>query len=392
MPWQEVSVMDRRREFVRLALQEGVNRRELCRRFGISPDVGYKWLARWKGGDRGLADRSRRPRTSPKLTTAAIEAEILTIRDRHPAWGARKIAHCLERDGFTVPALSTVHQILSRNGRVLPRDQASPGAHPRRFEKEAPNLLWQMDFKGNVAMTNGAKCHPLTMVDDHSRYVVCLQACANEQRATVQDHLTSTFRRYGLPDALYTDNGTPWGDTSGTRWTGLKVWLLKLGVWVVHARPYHPQARGKNERFHRTLKAEVFDMRRFRNLAEVQRSFDIWRGVYNLERPHQALGMDVPASRYRPSSRPMPDRLPKLEYDCGEIIRTVSSTRHYISFKGRQWKVPQAFACERLAIRPLDRDGRYGIYFGSWQVAAIDLTTGESVSDVSEQVSAMSPG
>ena len=133
MPWQEVSVMDRRREFVRLALQEGVNRRELCRRFGISPDVGYKWLARWKGGDRGLADRSRRPRTSPKLTTAAIEAVILTIRDRHPAWGARKIAHCLERDGFTVPALSTVHQILSRNGRVLPRDQASfePEAHAR---------------------------------------------------------------------------------------------------------------------------------------------------------------------------------------------------------------------------------------------------------------------
>jgi transposase InsO family protein len=392
MPWQEVSAMDQRREFVRLALQEGANRRELCRRFAISADVGYKWLARWKGGDHELAELSRRPRNSPKLTEASIEADILTMRDRHPAWGARKIAHCLERDGLKVPALSTVHQILRRNGRVLARDKAAPSPHPHRFEKEAPNLLWQMDFKGNVAMANGAKCHPLTVVDDHSRYVLCLKACANEQRTTVQDHLTSTFRRYGLPDALYTDNGSPWGDTAGAQWTGLRVWLLKLGVWVVHARPYHPQARGKNERFHRTLKAEVFAMRRFRNLLEVQRTFDVWRSIYNLERPHQALGMDVPANRYRPSSRSMPDHIPKVEYDNGEITRIVSSTRHYVAFKGHQWKVPQAFASERLAIRPLDSDGHYGIYFGSWKLAEIDLTTGKCVSDVSEQVSAMSPG
>ena len=195
-----------------------------------------------------------------------------------------------------------------------------------------------------------------------------------------------------VPDCFYTDNGSPWGDTSGVRWTGLKVWLLKLGVRVVHARPCHPQARGKNERFHRTLKDEVFAMRRFRNLPEVQRALDAWRTVYNLERPHEALGMDVPANRYRPSSRTMPDRLPRVEYDSGEIVRTVSSTRHYISFKGQMWKVPQAFARERLAIRALNRDGQYGIFFASWQVASIDLTAGQSVSDVSEQVSAMSPG
>ena len=124
---------------------------------------------------------------------------------------------------------------------------------------------------------------------------LCLKACANEQRLTVQDHLTATFRRYGLPEAFYTDNGSPWGDTSGVRWTGLKVWLLKLGVRLVHARPCHPQGRGKNERFHRTLKAEVFAMRRFRTLPEVQRALDAWRMVYNLERPHQGLDMDVPA-------------------------------------------------------------------------------------------------
>jgi transposase InsO family protein len=390
MPWNEVSVMDQRREFVRLALQEGTNRRELCRRFGISADVGYKWLARWKAGDHELADRSRRPHAMPLQSEPAIEVQVLAVRDRHPAWGARKIAHRLKRDGLTVPATSTVHQILSRNGRIQLADKAPPNPG-HRFEKEAPNLLWQMDFKGHMPLANGTSCHPLTIVDDHSRYVTCLQACANEQRLTVQEHLTASFRRYGLPDAFYTDNGSPWGDTSGIRWTGLKVWLLKLGVRVVHARPRHPQARGKNERFHRTLKAEVFAMRRFRNLPDVQRALDTWRMIYNLERPHEGLDMGVPADRFRPSLRAMPAQLPQVQYDSNEIVRTVSSTRSYISFKGRMWRVPQAFTGERLAIRPLDRDGHYGIYFASWQVASIDLTAGQPVSDVSEQVSAMSP-
>lgn len=391
MPWNEVSVMDQRREFVRLALQEGTNRRELCRRFGISPDVGYKWLARWKAGDRELVDRSRRPHMMPRHSEAVTEARVLAVRDRHPAWGARKIAHWLKRNGLPVPAPSTVHQILCRNGRIEPSENAPPPNPGHRFEKEAPNLLWQMDFKGHMPLSNGTNCHPLTVVDDHSRYVLCLKACANEQRFTVQDHLTVTFRRYGLPEAFYTDNGSPWGDTSGIHWTGLKVWMLKLGIRVVHARPRHPQARGKNERFHRTLKAEVFAMRRFRNLPDVQRAFDAWRTIYNLERPHQGLGMGVPADRFRPSSRAMPARLPEVEYDSNEIVRTVSSTRHYISFKGQMWKVPQAFAGERLAIRPLDRDGHYGIFFASWQVASIDLTAGQGVSDVSEQMSVMSP-
>ena len=248
------------------------------------------------------------------------------------------------------------------------------------------------DFKGHRALVDGTRCHPLTIVDDHSRYALCLQACANEQRPVVQEHLTATFRRYGLPEAFYTDNGSPWGDTSGVHWTGLKVWLLKLGIRVIHARPCHPQARGKNERFHRSMDAEVFAMRRFRTLSEAQRAFDDWRMIYNHERPHQGLDMLVPADRFRPSSRTMPEQIPKIEYDSNETVRRASPTRAYISFKGQLWKVPQAFARELLAVRPLDRDGHYGIFFASWQVASIDLTDGKSVSDVSEQVSAMSPG
>jgi putative transposase len=391
MPWSEVSIVEQRREFVRLAMQEGVNRRELCRRFGIHPDTGYKWLGRWAAGERELSDRSRRPHASPGRTQAVTEERLLAVRDAHPVWGARKIARCLERDGHLSPALSTVHEILRRHGRVEAAAGKSAQAF-QRFEKPAPNLLWQMDFKGWVALANGVRCHPLTMVDDHSRYSLCLKACDNQQSSTVQGHLDTTFRRYGLPDAMFVDNGTPWGDSSGARWTRLGVWLLKLGVELLHSRPYHPQSRGKNERFHRTLKDEVLAFKRLRDLAEAQRVFDDWRAIYNLERPHQALCQEVPANRYRPSARSMPDRLPAVDYDEHEIVRTVPATKDYIRFKGGLWKVPQAFRGERLAIRPRTIDGHYGIFFGAHQIATIDLTHKQSVGDVSEQVSAMSQG
>jgi transposase InsO family protein len=389
MPWREVSIVEQRREFVELAMQEGVNRRQLCRRFGIHPDTGYKWLGRWLA-DEELSDRSRRPHSSPSQTAASIEQSILAVRDANPAWGARKIAACLRREGLACPAESTVHEILQRNGRIV----APPGgavAH-QRFEKPAPNLLWQMDFKGHVAMSGGGRCHPLTVVDDHSRYALALEACANEQEATVRERLVPTFRRYGLPDAVFVDNGNPWGDASGQHWTRFGVWLLKLGVVVLHSRPYHPQSRGKNERFHRTMKAEVFAFQQFRDLADAQRAFDRWRMVYNHDRPHQALGQQVPSSRYRPSSRAMPDPLPQVEYDQHEIVRTVSTTKAYVQFKGRLWNVPQAFCGERLAIRPLTTDGWYGVFFAAHQIATIDLTTDQCVGHVPEQVSVMSPG
>jgi transposase InsO family protein len=388
MPWREVSVMDARREFVALAMMEGANRRELCRRFGIQPNTGYKWLKRW--ASEGLADRSRRPHRSPRRSDAALEGHIVALRAEHPAWGARKLARCREREGLACPSPSTVHAILRRHGCIVP-PEGGPAAH-QRFEKPAPNLLWQMDFKGHVSLGNGTRCHPLTIVDDHSRYAIGLEACGDERESTVRSRLERVFRCYGLPEAFFVDNGAPWGDASGQRWTKFGVWLLKLGVGVLHSRPYHPQSRGKNERFHRTLKAEVFAFERFRDLTEAQRAFDRWRVVYNSDRPHQALDQNVPASRYRPSQRTMPARLPSVEYDTGEIVRTVGTTKAYISFKGRLWKVPQAFCGERLAIRPRATDGQYGVFFGVHQIAEIDLATNKSVHHVSEQVSTMSPG
>ena len=390
MPWNEVSVVDQRREFVRLASVEGANRRELCRRFGISAETGYKWLQRFDAGEAGLADRSRRPLTSPKRSTANVEAAVLAIRDAHPAWGARKITARLVQTMFEVPACSTVHAILVRHGRIVPL----PGG-PRatlRFEKEAPNLLWQMDFKGSVPMGNGQRLHPLTVVDDHSRFALCLAAGVSQTNAAVQARLTPVFQRYGLPQAMFVDNGTPWGDSSGACWTRFGVWLLKLGIDVIHSRPYHPQSRGKIERFHRSLNAEVLALRLLRDLDDAQAAFDAWRSVYNFERPHEALAFATPARHYHISQRAMPEHLPEPEYEHGEVVRKISKTDTRIAFKGRFWRVPQAFGGERLAIRPLNTDGLYGVYFASHHVATIDLTKPKTVNYVSEQVSTMFPG
>src|SRR4051794_4182370 len=219
MPWREGSVVDQRREFVRLAMQEGANRRELCRRFGIHPDTGYKWLGRWQA-DQDVADRTRRPHSSPQRTDDAIEQHVLAVRAAHPAWGARKIVRCLQREGQSCPVVSTVHEILRRSGRIKPAVGGAVAS--QRFEMPAPNLLWQMDFKGWVRLGNGAQCHPLTVVDDHSRYDLCLQACADQRGDTVRGCLELTFRRYGLPEAFFVDNGTPWGDPSANVGHGLR--------------------------------------------------------------------------------------------------------------------------------------------------------------------------
>lgn len=371
MPWREVLLMDQRKEFIRLFQQPDVNRRELCRRFQISPKTAYKWLARATAGETGWArDQPRRPHVSPARSSVAIEAAVLEIRDTHPTWGARKIRWRLRHRQKDVPAASTVHAILVRHERVP--SPAQPAQYTR-FEHPAPNDVWQMDFKGRFPLGDRQICHPLTTVDDHSRYALCLQACTNEQSETVQQHLERTFRHYGLPNAFLVDNGVPWGTCSEVRWTKLRVWLLKLGIDVIYARPYHPQTKGKNERFHRTLKTEVLSMTTFRTMRDLQKAFDRWRHVYNTERPHQSLDYDVPANRYRPSSRSLPSKLPEPEYEEGTIVRRASQLKANLRFGKQRWRVPEAFRGELLAIRPLAMDGKFGIFFGAHQIKSIDL-------------------
>jgi transposase InsO family protein len=370
MGWREVSVAEQRREFVMLASLAGANISMLCEQFGISRQTGHVWLRRFAAGEWEFEDRSRRPLHSPSRLAGDLEAKILSVRDAHPAWGARKIAAVLGREGITPPAASTVHAVLSRHGRIAPD---SPGRAYGTFERAAPNALWQMDFKGRVRLAGGAWLHPLTVIDDHSRFAVGLAACANQQTQTVQARLEATFRHHGLPEAIYVDNGSPWGGGRPGQWTPLRLWLLRLGIETIHSKPYHPQGRGKNERFHRSLAAEVLSLTPLAGFDEAQAAFDHWRHVYNRERPHQALDFATPAERYRLSKRAWPAKLQEPIYAPGEIVRRVSTTKAYVSFRNRFWKVPEAFLGETLAIRPRLPDGRYAICFGAHEIAAINL-------------------
>lgn len=373
MPWKEWSLMLLRREFVELAIQSEANVKQLCDRFGISRKTGYKWLERYREAkESGLQDRSRRPRHAPERSSVEVEDSVLAVRDANPAWGARKIRTRLEAlSGGDVPAGSTIHAILRRHGRVNLSESSKHQAW-QRFEREAPNQLWQMDFKGHFALGNGQRCHPLGMVDDHSRFALCLQACRNEQGETVQQQLTVTFRRYGLPEAMLMDNGAPWGSDRDHLHTVLTVWLLRLGVGVRHGRPWHPETQGKQERFHRSLKAEVLAGSVFGDFAKVQTRFDQWRQVYNHERPHQALGMAVPASRYQVSPRTFPEVLPGIEYSPGDIVRKVQDQGR-ISFHNRDFRVGTAFRGYPVAVRPTLQEGVFTVHFCSHQIAEIQL-------------------
>jgi len=375
MPWTERDRMSLRTEFVLLDRKSGLSFAELCRRFGISRKTGYKWRDRFnEDGVSGLADRSRRPDRSPHQTSRVMEEAVLRVRQRHPTWGGRKIRAVLLRQGYLpVPSASTITAILHRHGKIDPAESIKR-VPMQRFERPHPNDLWQMDFKGDFGLGCGGRCHPLTVLDDHSRYSIGLRACGNQRYGTVRDELFQLFRLHGLPRMMLMDNGTPWGvaHSPGVCFTRLTAWLLRLDVQVIHGRPYHPQTQGKEERFHRTLKEELLRDRWYGTRAEAQRDFDPWRRMYNYERPHEALDMAVPADRYRPSERAMPAKTPPLLYGPGVEVRSVNPSGQ-VRFQGKTMKVSEAFAGNRIGLRPTETDGVYCILWGRYPVGEADM-------------------
>lgn len=384
MPWKVQSPMSIRQEFIVFASQADANIAALCRRYGVARKTAYKWLARFRAagssGDAAvaaLADRSRRPTSSPTRTANDVEQLVVSLRQQHPAWGARKLKRRLADQGHVgLPARSTINGILGRHGLIDPATSQQHAPH-QRFQRERPNELWQIDFKGHFATSAGGRCHPLTALDDCSRFNVLLRACDNERLETVQAALTDTMRRYGMPEAILADNGPPWGDGGGGQdggnWTALGLWLIRRGVRVLHGRPYHPQTQGKEERFHRTLKAEAIGSRCFRDTAECQQVFDAWREVYNLQRPHEALGLATPATRYMPATtRPFVETPPPIEYGPTDQVRKVCAAGR-ICFKGGDYRIGKAFIGERVALRPTTTDGLMEIYYSHQRVAEIDL-------------------
>ena len=372
MPWREVTPVSERSEFVTFAGREEAKMSALCRHYSISRKTGYKWLRRLQAeGGAGLQDRSRRPRRSPLRTPPNVEALICQLRSQHPAWGGRKLHHALRADGVPhPPAPSTITAILERTGLLVAERRRQRDW--QRFEELRPNDLWQMDFKGHFATSEG-RCHPFTLLDDHSRFNLSLVACADERAETVHQQLTRTFQRYGLPRRMLMDNGSPWGSDATHPHTRLTAWLIRLGITVLHGRPYHPQTQGKEERFHRTLTAEVLVRQpSWSGLHEVQRAFDAWRDVYNLRRPHEAIGHCPPAARYEPSQRSLPDQLLPIAYGPGDHVRKVQD-KGRISFKGHEFLVSRAFIGEPVALRVV-ADGVWDVYYCHQRIRQLDLT------------------
>jgi transposase InsO family protein len=379
MAWKECDCVSLRREFVSLGAVEGANLALLCRRFGISRRTGHKWLARFREeGEAGLADRSRRPHRFRSPTPAAMEQQVLAVRQEHPQWGGRKIAARLEHLAVeAIPAASTITAILRRHGEIAAEESAKRKALIR-FERPEPNDLWQMDFKGEFRLSNGQWCHPLTVLDDHSRYSLVLEACGNQRRGTVQQHLVGVFRRYGLPRNMLMDNGPPWG--TPCRLGGpsiLTVWLMDLDVAVLHGRPYHPQTQGKEERFHRTLKLEVLQGRTFDNHFHMQQRFAQWRESYNHERPHEALALQVPASCYRASPREYREQVQPFEYDPTFLLRQVTAEGRLV-FRGREHRVGKAFARRAVGLRNTGQDGQWAVYYRTFRIGAIEERGGKA--------------
>jgi transposase InsO family protein len=376
MPWDAKDTMTLREDFVREAAAQAVPFSQLCREYTITRQTGYKWLARYRTeGSEGLAERSRRPHDSPTRSAQHIEARVLELRHAY-GWGGRKIARRLRDLGETqIPAPATITEILRRHG-LIDEQASRQRQHWQRFEHAHPNSLWQMDFKGDFPTLESGRCAPLTVIDDHSRYNIVLSACSRMTTQVVQQALEQAFHSYGLPSRINTDNGAPWGSPSAPgQLTELAVWLIRLGIQVSYSRPYHPQTNGKDERFHRSLKAEVLARQTFSTHAQVQQALDCWRQVYNTERPHEALEMAVPITRYACSLRRMPERLPEPEYGGSDEVLLVNSNG-VVRFRGEKVKLSIALRGLHVAARPSElEDGVIEFWFAQHRVEKLDLKT-----------------
>lgn len=377
MGWKESDSVSERLEFCRLCEGGSVSMAELCRRFNVSRKTGYKWFSRWQqGGKESLVDLSRKPHSSPGKSSDTIESEVVKLRREHPRWGGRKLKQVLETRGVSgVPSPSSITRILHRHGLIDPAE--SKKHQPwKRFEMDAPNDIWQIDFKGDFALAGGGRCYPLTLLDDCSRYSLGVFACGNQRGVTVKQHFRNVFQRHGIPLAIYVDNGNPWGTSrERTRHSRVSAWLMRQDIEVIHGRPYHPQGRGKIERFHRTLKLEVLQDRQLVDLQEAQSAFDPWRNCYNHERPHEALDMAVPASIYKASVRRFEEASEPFQYSKSLKVRHTNRTGQF-SFENKTYRIGDAFTEQPIGMSPTTTDGLWDVFYCRFRIAQLNQKTG----------------
>jgi transposase InsO family protein len=374
MPWQESSVVEERLRFVVIASRKEQRFSDLCREFGISRQTGYTWLRRYAaGGSSHMVDRSRRPVHSPNRTVAEVEQAVVELRRCRPDWGAPKLHDLLQKQTTAYPTIGvrTVHRILERHALILDEDRHIPAL--KRFERSQPNELWQMDFKGPHGASKRSPVGPLSILDDHSRYVLALNQLGSTQMSGVLATLEATFQQSGLPDAMLMDHGTPWWNPASP-WglTEVAVWIMRQGVRLMFSGIRHPQTQGKVERMHSALqraarkrRADFFD----------QTWLDTFRHEYNHIRPHASLGMATPASRWRPSSRVFQSAPPEWNYPPSmQVVRLAGEGQ--LGWAGRRWEISNALRRQTVGLELIGN--RAIVYFCRTPLRELDRTTGAS--------------
>lgn len=374
MPWRESSVVEQRLRFVITASRNQQRFSDLCREFGISRQTGYTWVKRYaEAGSSQMVDRSRRPVHSPARTAPEMEQAVIALRQRWPDWGAAKLASLLrQQHGGTNPiAVRTVHRILERHGLIRDADR-HPGA-TQRFERSQPNQLWQMDFKGPQGFNTASPVGPLSILDDHSRYVLALEHLGSTAMRGVQATLETTFQHCGVPDAMLMDHGTPWWNAASP-WgmTEVAVWIMRHGVRLLFSGIRHPQTQGKIERMHGALQQAV----RKRGADPLQQTWlDMFRQEYNHIRPHAALGMATPASRWHPSACAYRSAPPDWDYPPGmQVLRLAGEGQ--LTWAGRRWGISRALRRQTVGLELIG--DRAIVYFCRTPLRELDRATGAS--------------
>ena len=365
MPFRAMDLREQRVQFVVAAIRKEKPFRILYKEFGVSGPTGRLWVKRYiEQGVEGIAERSRRPHHSPRKTSDNIERQVVEMRERFPDWGARKLQHQLQQLRVKV-TVSTVHRILLRHGMVADEDRHRSA--PQRFERATPNELWQMDFKSPIRW--GTPVGPLSVLDDHSRYVVILHAIGHARGDLVRTKLEHAFEQSGVPQGMLMDHGSPWwSTTSPLGATNLSLWLMRQGIRLHWSGFRHPQTQGKVERFHGSLQ-RALERRGTRDMTP-QAWLDAYRWEHNHVRPHEALGMKTPASVWRPSNKPYDPHPPRWEYpEKAHVLKVDCQGK--ITLSGRNWKIGKAFIGEWVQV--VSVESRRQIYYCSTMIRELDL-------------------
>jgi len=371
MAWEERTVEQMREEFARRVLAQERSKAALCREYGISRPTGDKWIERFQQGE-AMTNRSRAPKSVPGRIPAELEAEIVQLRKCYPAIGAVKLRRMMEDQGrANLPCARTFNNIFQRHD-LIGQEESAAATPLQRFEKASPNKMWQADFKGHFRMENGYRCHPLNILDDCSRFNLCIEALTNETFEAVKPVVERLFLEYGLPFSFLCDNGNPWGTAQSLGYSRFEVWLMELGVLTIHGRVRHPQTQGKEERFNRSFTRECLKGRVFSDKVQAQSCYDEYRTFYNEVRPHCALDLDVPVKHYKPSNKTMPERIEPWEYGPEYKLCKVKETG-FFNYNGQGFFLSEAFGGKTIAVRESHLPGQITLVFRQFKIGRIDL-------------------